>query len=175
MIRRHLDETYVSKDKRRPTEERIAALMGRSCYVDLREGLGGTTGAKLTDQDIAAGLGMVASVHGKTAMQVLETYYASTLMHERALQAAWEERERKKGDTREAIVLMRFAGALGIRQFAGVVIPSTQFGEYAYLIFSRRDTLQKRVGTVLSWLEGERDTAVRELRQILHGQGREPV
>ena len=35
-----MNDTYNSKDKRRPPEERIAALMGKTAYADLREGLG---------------------------------------------------------------------------------------------------------------------------------------
>lgn len=162
-----MNETFSSKDKKRPPEERIAALMGKTSYVDLREGLGGTTGVRLTDQDIAAALGMVASVRGRVAMLVLETYYGSTLLHEKALQRAWEDRERRKGDERDRIVLTRFAGALSIRQFAGATFTTTHFAEYAYLLCSRRELLQERVAQATSWLVGERDGALRALRKIL--------
>lgn len=162
-----MNETFNSKDKRRPQEERIAALMGKSAYVDLREGFGGTHAARLTDQDIAACLAMVATTHGKTAMLVLETYYGSTLLHEKALQRSWEDQERRKGDTRERIVLTRFGGALAIRKFAGATYNTTHFAEYAYLICSRREVLQARVNEAASWLEGERDTALRALRNVL--------
>lgn len=166
-----MNETFNSRDKRRPPEERIAALMGKGAYVDFRQGLGGTHALRLTDQDIAAGLGMVANTHGRTAILVLETYYGSTLLHEKVLQRTWEDRERQKGDTREQVVLTRFGGALAIRKFAGATIGTTHYAEYAYLIYSRRELLQNRVNEAVSWLEGERDAALRALRKIL----REPM
>lgn len=162
-----LTDTHNSKDKRRPIEERIAALMGRSCYVDLRDGLGGTDPLKLKDEDIAAALGVVAQVKGKVAMMALETHYGSTLMHQHALLRAWEDRERRKGYTREAIVLTRFAGALAIRRLAGIIIGASEYSDLAYLMYSRREALQNRVSDAMSWLEGERDTALRTLRRIL--------
>lgn len=167
----NMNETFSSRDKRRPLEERIAALMGKSAYMDLREGFGGTHALRLTDQDIAAGLGMVATSQGKTGMLVLETYYGSTLLHEKVLQRTWEDRERRKGDTRERIVLTRFGGALAIRKFAGATYGTSHYAEYAYLICSRREALQERVSDAVSWLEGERDAALRALRNVL----REPL
>lgn len=162
-----MNDTFNSKEKRRPPEERIAALMGKSAYLDLREGLGGTNSLKLTDQDIAAGLGMVANSHGKVSMMVLETFYGSTLLHQYSLQRTWEDRERKPGDTRERIVLTRFGGALAIRRFAGATFGTSQYAEYAYLIYSRRELLNNRVNDAVGWLESERDVALRALRKVL--------
>lgn len=154
-------------DKKRPIEERIAAGMGKSAYVDLRDGVGGTNPLKLTDQDIYAALGIVSDRLGRLSAQVLETYYGSTLIHQAAMQRAWEDQERKPGDTREQIVLTRFAGALAIRALAGSKFTNASYAEYAYLIFSRRTSLQQRVHDATAWLEGVRATALAELRKTL--------
>jgi len=159
-------------DKKRPIEERIAALMGRSGFVDFREGFGGTRGAAYSDQDIAAALGAVSEQHGRLAPLVLETYFGSTMIHAPTLRRAWEDQERKKDDTRERIVLTRFAGELAIRQLGGAKHCSTQYAEYAYLIFSRREALQQRVKDAGTWLEDIRVTALhefkRQLREEIH-------
>lgn len=154
-------------DKRKPVEERIAALIGKSAYVDLRDGLGGTCPLRIRDQDIAAALGWVSKTVGKAAPMVLETHYGSTLIHEDALLRMWEDREHKPGQAREVVVVTRFAGALAIRQVAGAKHGVTQYAQYAYLIMSRRETLQARVTDAMAWLEEVRDTGLRELRRRL--------
>jgi hypothetical protein len=148
----------MATDKKRPTLERIAALMGNSSFIDLRDGVGGTNPMRVVHQDIAAALGFVAARQGKIAALVLETHYGSTLLHEKELARAWEEseqeRRREVGWTpaREDIVLTRFAGALAVRKLAGVKYCTTQYAEYAYLIFSRREALQRRVEDADRWL-----------------------
>lgn len=152
-------------DKKRPIEERIAAMIGRTAYSDLREGTGGTSPARIRDQDIAAALGMVSREVGKLAPLVLETYYGSTLIHQRALTRAWEEQQ---GCTvRDEIVISRMAGALAVREMAGVRHCSTEYAEYAYLIFSRREALQDRVKAAGAWLDGIRSAGLAELRRCL--------
>lgn len=155
-------------EKKRPIEERIAAMLGRTAYADLREGTGGTSPARIRDQDIAAALGLVSRTVGRLAPLVLETYYASTLMHQHALTRAWEERELVwAGGIRERVVVNRFAGALAVRELAGVKHCTTEYSEYAYLIFSRREALQDRVKAASSWLDGLRSTGLAALRQSL--------
>lgn len=157
----------MSNDKRKPIEERIAALLGKSSYVDLRDGLGGTCPLRIRDQDIAAALGWVSQRVGKLGPLVLETHYGSTLIHKPAIRQAWEERERKPGQTREQVVVTRFAGELATRQLASFKYTSTDYAELSYLIFSRRETLQLRVRDAASWLDGIRDTALVEMRRSL--------
>jgi hypothetical protein len=135
-------------------EKRIAKLFGRTAYRDIRDGFGGNgvDHESLNDQDIAAALGIVVDRQGRTASHVLETYYGSTDLHFAALRRAWEDRERKPGDTREAIVLTRFAGELAIRELSGHRYSSATYAEYAYLIYSRRESLQMRVNDARLWL-----------------------
>lgn len=153
----------------RPVEERIASLIGRTAYVDLREGLGGTCPLRIRDQDIAAALGWVSQTHGRITAAALETYYGSTLLHYRTLMAAWESREGEGGrlDSRGQLALARMAGSLAIHQLAGAKHGTTEYAEYAYLIVSRRDTLQARVREASSWLDELRHTGLCELRSKL--------
>jgi len=153
--------------KKRPIEERIAALMGKSAYRDLRDGvaMGGTL--QFTDQDVAAAIGAAAHLGCRVGVMALETYYGSTLLHQVALLREWEESERKIGDTREQIVLTRFGGALAIQQMAGGKVASSAYSEYAYLIFSRREKLEARVRAAGAWLEEQRFNALRKVKTQL--------
>jgi hypothetical protein len=145
----------------------LAALFGRSAFCDLRDGVGGTSIASLSDQDVAAALGIVMRREGKLAALVLETYYASTMAHAARLRREWEDRERRDGDTRERLVLTRFGGELAIRALAGIKYTTTDYAEYAYLICSRREALQDRVHEATSWLTDIRERALRELRSAV--------
>src|SRR5688500_13997286 len=151
-------------DKKRPIEERIAALMGRSAFCDIREGVGGTAGAGLTDQDVAAALVMVVESTGRLSCMALETHYGSTLLHLESLLRAWDEREHVKGASRESVALTRFGGELAIREFASVRSGTPQLAHYAYLICSRRESLQQRKDDALRWLEGMKENALFSLK-----------
>lgn len=157
----------MADDKARPIQERIAALFGSGAYFDPRDGAGGTSPASIRHQDVAAALGYVAASKGRVAALVLETHYGSTLAHERELSRAWEAHENIPTSNAQAIVLTRFAGALAIRQLAGVKYNTTQYAEYAYLLFSRREALQKRVAEAGAWMEAIRLEALGEFRKQL--------
>lgn len=151
-------------DKKRPIEERIAALMGKTAFRDIREGFGGTGAPSLTDQDVAAALGMVVERRGRMAVLALETQYGSTLVHLEPLLRAWDEHEHVAGQTREAKALTRFGGELAIRELASVRYGTPQLAHYAYLICSRRENLQQRRDDALRWLNGLVGDALGELR-----------
>lgn len=153
-----------SEGKRRPIEERIAALMGKSAHVDLNDGVGGTSPLRIRDSDVAAALGAVSHIQGKHSAMVLETKFGSTLIHADDLLRLWERKANVPFSDRAGTVLARFAGALGIRQYAGMVIMGGAYTEYAYLIFTRREALQTRVAEVTAWLEGMEAEALREFR-----------
>lgn len=157
----------AKNDKRRPIEERIASLMGKTAYCDLRDGVGGTSPLQLRDSDIAAALGMVSIAKGPLPAMVLETHYGSDLIHKTKILRAWEDQEREPGEPRERTVLTRFGGELAIREFAGIKYGTPQLAEYAYLIFSRRESLQQRMKQCGAWLEGQRATGLNELRRVL--------
>lgn len=156
-------------DKKRPVEERIASLLGKSAYVDIRDGLGGTCPLRIRDQDIAAALGWVAQRVGVVGPKVLETHYASTLLHKDALRREWEsvERGRMGPLTDRQIVLLRFAGEMAVRQMASTRYTTSHFADIAYLIHCRRDDLQTRTAQAAAWLEGIRATALSVLCESL--------
>lgn len=157
----------MANDKARPVQERIASLFGRSAYFDPRDGSGGTSPSSIRHSDVAAALGYVANTKGKVAALVLETHYGSTLAHERDLARAWEAHADVPRQDVHAVVLTRFAGALAIRQLAGVTHSTTQYAEYAYLLFSRREALQWRVQEARAWLQAIHDDALGEFRKVL--------
>lgn len=156
-----------AEDKRRPIEERIASLMGKSSFCDIREGVGGTGTPRLTDQDVAAALGMVTERKGRLHCLALETHYGSTLIHLESLLRAWDEREHVVGQPREATVLTRFGCELAIRELASIQYGTPQLAHFAFLIVSRRESLQKRKDDATSWLNGMVGEALTELRSCL--------
>lgn len=157
----------MAEEKRKPIEERIASLMGKSAYVDIRDGVGGTNPLRLRDQDIAAGLGAVSRLHGPIAAMVLETHYGSTLMHTEAIIRHWDKAQRKDWYTKTDVALTRFGCELAIRELVGHKFGTPELAHYAYLLFSRREHLQNRKADALHWLEEVRFEALGELRKQL--------
>lgn len=154
-------------DKARPIQERIAELFGRSAYFDPRDGAGGTCPVRIRHSDVAAALGYVGREHGRVAALVLETHYGSTLAHERELSRAWEDYDKPDRRDKSAITMTRFAGALAIRRMSGVKYTTGHYSDYAYLLFSRREELQRKVDMAYSWLMGLHDTALGTFRKNL--------
>lgn len=158
----------AKNDKGRPIQERIAALFGSGAYFDPRDGAGGTSPSNIRHTDVAAALGYVAREKGRIAALVLETHYGSTLAHERELAKAWEQHAKVPQREYQTVVLTRFAGALAIRQFAGgAAYNTTMYADYAYLLFSRREALQAKVGDALRFLQGVHDDALGEFRRVM--------
>lgn len=156
----------MTNNKGRPVQERIAALFGRTSHPS--EGSGSTSPASIRHSDVAAALGFVSREKGRVAALVLETHYGSTLAHERELAKAWEHHAQVNQRDYQAVVLTRFAGALAIRQFAGgAAYNTTMYAEYAYLLFSRRESLQAKVDEARRFLQGIHDDAVGEFRRVL--------
>lgn len=153
--------------RRKPIEERIAALMGKSSFIDLRDGIGGTNPLRLTDQDIAAALGAISRDDGPIFAYVLETYYGSTVCHLPALLRAWDEREWREARPRHDICVTRFSGELAIREIAGHRYTMSDMTHYAHLLVCRRQRLQDRKADAWAWLDGIRSEALRGLRAQL--------
>ena len=103
-------------DKKRPAAERIAGLDVRSSYRDIRDGIGSgaTGGARISDQDIAAALGMVKTRCGKGPVWALETYFGSNLRHEHQLRALWADKTEHHSDEAEDRIRNRFACAIAV-------------------------------------------------------------
>jgi hypothetical protein len=152
-------------DKRRPMIERVAALMGGTAF---RDSAGRSGMPKFTDQDVAAALGMVQIQRGEIMIKALETYYASTLMHEIELRRAWDRRA--EGRAHDEIVLSRLASAIGIRQVAGAAFGRSEILDYAWMIHTRRERLEDAVRDVVQWMESMRQTATTDVLRSLRGQ-----
>lgn len=153
-------------DKKKPIEERVAGMLTKSAYRDIRDGFGGSTPADLTDQHIAAAVGMVNTKLGKIAGMVLETHFGSTLMHLDPLLRAWEESQ-PRSKVREQVVLTRFGGELAIRELATTRYGAPALARYAYLICSRRERLQQRVDDANRWLNDLCGNALYEFKRCI--------
>lgn len=153
--------------KQRPIGERIAEMLVRTAYRDLRDGIGGSP--QLSVPAIAAGLGMVQRQLGALVVQCLETHYGSSLAHERALRRAWDEHCRT-ADPRmdhDTIVLSRMGGALAVRQFAGLDYNTAALADYAWIIHVRRESLQASALLAREWLDDHRIAGLQALRTAL--------
>lgn len=151
-------------DKLRPIAERVAEMMGRTAYRDIRDGIGG--GFMPSFPVVAANLGDVQRQRGDAAVQALETYYGSTLMHERSLRHAWDAHCRKVEPDMDyaTSVLARMGCALAIRQLAGLDYGASEIREYAWIIRVRPETLKVAVILSEDWLDELWQGALSDLR-----------
>jgi hypothetical protein len=143
-------------DKRVPIVERIAQLGGRSSFCDPRGGSGGIP--TLTDQDIAAALGMVRRILKEEenpceiGAEVLVTHYQATPKHRSVLRAAYLRANPVASDKGYiAIVVRRMAASLGVHMLGGMVYSSAQEQEYAYLCYCRVATLRAEIDLAHRW------------------------
>ena len=151
-------------DKRKPISERVAEMFGKSAYRDIRDGIGG--GFSLSVPTVAAQLGLIQQQRGELVLQALETYYGSTLMHERALRRGWDDHCRKTipNPDYETAVLARMGCALAVRKFAGLDYSAEAMADYAWIIRTRNDVLRTAVLLAEDWMNELWMTALHELR-----------
>ena len=162
-------------DKKRPVAERIAGLDIKSSYRDVRDGIGGGRSVmSLSDQDLAAALGFVRLGVGNLPVLALETYYGSSLRHEQALRTKWLDHRENFGDAKEERIRVRLVTSIAIRQFAGIVHPTSFLAEYGFFLLLKPNELQNRMNEVLAWLEALRDEGLQELRKTL-AESRAPL
>lgn len=154
-------------ERKRPLAERIAGQDCKTAYRDIRDGLGGSRSIGLTDQDIAAALGMVRASCGKLPVYALETYYGSTLRYESALRGEWLDNIEHHTDDAGLRIRKRFTAAIAVRQFAGIVHQTSDLSEYSFLMFMRPRDFQRQVSDVLAWLEKLKAEGLGELRKKL--------
>lgn len=154
-------------DKKRPLGERLAGQDCKTAYRDIRDGIGGSRSVGLSDQDIAAALGMVRASCGKFPVYALETYYGSTLRYEAQLRGEWLDTVEHHTDEPGARIRKRFSAAIAIRQFAGIVHTTGDMAEYAFFMFQRPKDFQRQLDEILSWLEELRAEGLGELRKKL--------
>lgn len=138
-------------DKRKPAAERVARMVGSTTYRDFREAVGASRGLD-PDELLKGALGFVAAHAGDLAAYALETYYAGTLRHEGRLRLLWEK---AKPDP-DNVAFSRIASALAIREFAGTRSTQADMAEWAWLVHSRRDTLERRIAETVAWLDDAR-------------------
>lgn len=139
--------------------EKVARMGGKTTYKDFREGFAACSLMGDSDADIKAALGMAQRRAGGLAVQVLETRYASTLMHERALRRAWDrvrkDAARTSGKTRDkcTVTTDRLGAALAIRYVAGAKISKPDVEEWSWLLCVSHGTLAAAIHQCTSWLD----------------------
>jgi len=147
--------------------EKIARMMGRTTFRDFRTGFSPRSLAGDCDADIKVALGIAQQRAGALAVQALETRYASTLVHESGLRRAWERKLRLDAGgsgakrTPHAAAVQRLSSALAIRRLAGSRMVQHDVADYAWLVCSRRETVEREMRACGAWLdelcgEGER-------------------
>ena len=139
--------------------ESVARMAGRTTYKDFREGFAARSLMGDSDADIKGAIGIAQRRVGALAIQVLETRYASTLAHERALRRAWERVVRGDGCNAgarapHASAVRRMGAALAIRKYAGARMIHHEIADYAWLVCSRREALEDAMRACGAWLDG---------------------
>lgn len=161
-----------SKDKKRPMAERVAGLDVKSTFRDIRDGIGGSRHDQLsiTDQDIAAALGLMHALDKKgrrmvpiEAVLAVETWFGSTLRHEHRLRRIWADKSELPGDVAENRIRNRVAAALAIRTFAGAKVDNLP--EWSELMFTNVSEFKRRVTAVSQWLDDQLVVGVDALRE----------
>lgn len=152
-------------NKRKPKTERVARLEGVTTYRDPRDGFSFGSAHGLTDQDVAAAIALSRERRddGKPdandcGPECLETYYGSTQRHRRILVLAYM----RAHDFRESmvdIIVRRMGATLAAQQLAGVTFTRSQWEEYAYIVRTRRNTLEEATKKALYWFQSELGTA----------------
>lgn len=135
--------------------EKIARIVGRaSKFRDFREGFA-TLLVQDSDVDIKIALGIAQSKAGELAVNMMETRYASTLMHEDRLRRAYDLELKGRATaprTAHVTAIQRMGAALAIREFAGARNVRTELPQYAWLLKTHRETLTVIMDDCMGWL-----------------------
>lgn len=134
--------------------EKIARIVGKTNYHDLKQGFAPGTFIGDTDADIKFALGVAQSREGDVAVMALETRYARTLRHECALRRAWNRRCKEGGRLphKQAVVVSRIGSALAIRQLAGAPLSQREVEEWAWLCCVSPDRMNEAMRDCEDWL-----------------------
>ncbi len=151
--------------------QRIARMVGKSTYRDLRDGFTPGSLRGDSDADIKLALGMAQSIAGVLPVYALETRYASTLMHERALLTAWDKRHREAFPKRAAhvVAIQRVGASLAVRVFARGNGVAGAVAHYAWLVHTRRENLQDPIDACLAWLQDQSRDGVNAFLEAIDG------
>lgn len=158
--------------KRRPVLERIGSLQGRGSYVEPGAGFGGLP--TLTDQDVAGALAMIRKdrnlmgAHKDIAPEILETYYGSTQEHRSVLRAAYLRANPLTGDNAAVRTpCRRMAASIAIQMLAGMTFSRGQQQEFAYICFTRLETMREEIVRAVHWLDGKASEAALQFRHVV--------
>lgn len=151
-------------DKSKPLAESIAALFGSTTF---RDEFGGGRSTSMPKEAIVRALGWVQQTKGATAVQCMETFYAQTLAHEKALRKAYEAAAPKPESAHDRI-LLRFGTALAIRSLAGYHYGAGQVADYAELLYCRRERLGAAMYSAEAWLNGKLSDGLSEFKFRYH-------
>lgn len=153
--------------------EKIARMVGKTTYHDLKQGFASGTFVGDSDADIKHALGMVRTRLGELHVMVLETKYASTIMHERAIRRAWDRYCRdetiKNGGKRvkESFSTQRVGAALAIRALAGAPVVKADREEWAWLLCVSQSAMSVAIHDCAAWLDDICHAATRTFLEVL--------
>jgi len=151
--------------------QKIARIVGRSVpFRDFREGFA-TSLAHDSDVDIKIALGIAQTKAGALAVKVMETRFASTLMHEDDLRHEYDHVRKKAFPNRgkHLAAVHRMGTSLAIREFAGARNVRSELPRYAWMVCARRETLGEVMDECVLWLNGLCDKAIKEFNEALGG------
>jgi len=155
----------MSSDEKKPLTERVAAMLGKTTFRDVRNVRGGLAAHRLVDSDIAAALGIVQTRRGDIVVKAMETYYASTLVHEPELCREWDRRAQKPDY--QSAVIDRTGAMLALRRFAGATYRQAELANYAWMIKARRAVLDEAIQRAHEWLQALLIQGNRDLLAVL--------
>lgn len=153
-------------DKRKPLAESIAVLFGASSF---RCEFGGSGfNGDMPKEAIVRALGWVQQTQGSLPVWCMETYYASTLRHERPLMRS---RLAAIGESKDAHdkAIDRFTTALAIRSLAGQRYTPAMMEEYDYLLCCRKGRVRAQMATSEAWFNDHLSRGLREFKERVHG------
>jgi hypothetical protein len=133
--------------------EKVARMFGKTTYKDFRQGFAQVNCLDADpDSDIKVALGIVQHRHGHTALMALETFYASTLDHERELRRAWDTFCGVPDDP-QRYPIRRLGCSIAIREHAHVPMSQREVKEWAWMLHTRSETVDAAIRAAMIWLE----------------------
>ena len=135
------------------TAEKVARMFGKTAYKDFRDGFG-TLNCLDADSDssIKGSLGIAQKNCGAIAVMALETHYAATLAYERELRRAWDVHCGIAKDP-NSYPVRRLGVSIAIRQHAHVPMSQREIVEWAWVLRTRRETVEDAIRDAMIWLE----------------------
>lgn len=148
--------------------EKVARMMGKTAYKDFREGFAQTSSLDAdSDSDIKAALGIAQKHTSPVAVMALETFYASTLMHDQVLRRAWDSTCGTPDDP-SFYPIRRLGCSMAILEHAGKPLSQREVKEYAWILHTNYDRLDMASDAALAWLQDLTSTALVAFLKAIH-------